>query len=51
MALLGYLRFPAQISIGFNVNLRVDFQLDALPQFSWLSFVFVDINDLRMRIN
>ena len=47
----GYLRFPAQISIGFNVNLRADFQQDALPQFPWLPFVFVDINDLRMRIN
>ena len=31
--LLGYLRFPAQISIGFNVNLRTHFQQDALPRF------------------
>ena len=33
MELLGYLRFPAQISIGFNVNLRTHFQQDALPRF------------------
>ena len=33
MELLGYLRFPAQNSIGCNVNLRTHFQRDALPRF------------------
>ena len=33
MELLGYLRLPAQNSIGCNVNLRTHFQQDALPQF------------------
>ena len=51
MELLGYLRLPAQNSIGCNVNLRTHFQQDALPRFQWLPFMFVDINDLRMRIN
>ena len=51
MELLGYLRFPAKNSIGGNVNLSTYFQQDALPRFPWLPYMFVDINDLRMRIN
>ena len=51
MELLGYLRFPAQNPIGCNANLRTHFQQDALPRIPWLPFTFVDINDLRMRIN
>ena len=31
--------------------MRTHFQQDALPRFQYLPFVFVDINDLRMRIN
>ena len=51
MELLEYLRFPAQNSIGCNVNLRTHFQEDALPRFQCLPFMFEDIIDLRMRIN
>ena len=51
MELLEYLRFPAQNSIGCNVNLRTHFQQDALPRFQWLPFMFADITDMRMRIN
>ena len=51
MELLGYLRFPAQNPIGCNANLRTNFQQDALPRIPCLPFTFVDINDLRMRIN
>ena len=51
MELLGYLRFPAQNPIGCNANLRTHFQQDALPRIPGLPFTFVDINDLRMRIN
>ena len=32
MELLGFLRFPAQNSIGCNANLRTHFQQDALPR-------------------
>ena len=49
--LLGFLRFPAQNPIGCNGNLRTHFQQDALPRVPWLPSTFVDINDLRMRIN
>ena len=48
MELLGFLRFPALNTIGCNGNLRTHFQQDALPR---LPSTFVDINDLRMRIN
>ena len=51
MELLGYLRFPAQNSIGCNVRLRAHFQQDALPQIPTPAFMFVDINHLRMGIN
>ena len=51
MELLGYLRFHAQNPIGCNANLRTHFQQDALPRIPWVPFTFVDINDLRMRIN
>ena len=51
MDLLGILRFPAQNPIGCNRNLRTHFQQDALPRVPWLPSTFVDINDLRMRIN
>ena len=42
---------PAQNPIGCNGNLRTHFQQDALPRVPWLPSPFVDINDLRMRIN
>ena len=32
MELLGYLRFPAESSIGCNANLMTHFQQDALPR-------------------
>ena len=51
MELLGYLRIPAQNPIGCNANLKTHFQQDALPRIPCLPFTFVDINDLRMRIN
>ena len=51
MELLGFLRFPALKSIGCYANLRTHFQQDALPRVPFLPFTFVDINDLRMRIN
>ena len=51
MELLGFLRFPAQNPIGCNWNLRTHFQQDALPRVPWLPSTFVDINNLRMRIN
>ena len=51
MELLGFLRFPAQNPVGCNGNLRTHFQQDALPRVPRLPSTFVDINDLRMRIN
>ena len=51
MELFGYLHFPAQTSIGCNAKLRTHFQQDTLPRFPWLPFMFVDIDELRMRIN
>ena len=48
--LLRFYRFRALISIGCNVKLMARFHQDALPRFPWLVFIYVGINDLRMRM-
>ena len=48
--LLRFYRFPALISIGCNVKLMTRFRQDALPQFPRLAFMYVGINDQRMRM-
>ena len=45
-----FYRFRALISIGCNVKLMARFHQDALPRFPWLVFIYVGINDLRMRM-
>ena len=44
------LPFPALISIGCNVKLMTRFHQDALPRIPCLAFMFVGIDNLRMRI-
>ena len=48
--LLRFYRFRALISIGCNVKLMARFHQDALPRFPWLVFIYIGINDLRMRM-
>ena len=48
--LLRFYRFRAIISIGCNVKLMARFHQDILPRFPWLVFIYVGINDLRMRM-
>ena len=48
--LLRFYRFRALISIGCNVKLMSRFHQDALPRFPWLVFIYVGINNLRMRM-
>ena len=48
--LLRFYRFRALISIGCNVKLMARFHQDALPRFPWLVYIYVGINDLRMRM-
>ena len=44
------LPFSRLISIGCNVKLMTRFHQDNWPRSPWLPFMYVGINDLRMRI-